>query len=153
MLNKQPLEVGQIYFSQPELLKTALQLPNQPFTIDYAQPKILPFLSGWDNLLLPKDADQSVISILTDQHVKKVRTTQGSALKPIDQFWIQFIRGLANRQQVFVLARYLDQLAPRDARQLLNDVRKIAADNELIIIFTTVQESVFESFKKQVLTR
>ncbi|WP_257875831.1 hypothetical protein [Latilactobacillus sakei] len=41
MLNKQPLEVGQIYFSQPELLKTALQLPNQPFTIDYAQPKIL----------------------------------------------------------------------------------------------------------------
>lgn len=46
MLNKQPLEVGQIYFSQPELLKTALQLPNQPFTIDYAQPKILPFLSG-----------------------------------------------------------------------------------------------------------
>ncbi|WP_353891329.1 hypothetical protein [Latilactobacillus sakei] len=44
MLNKQPLEVGQIYFSQPELLKTALQLPNQPFTIDYAQPKILPFL-------------------------------------------------------------------------------------------------------------
>ncbi|WP_257875832.1 hypothetical protein [Latilactobacillus sakei] len=103
--------------------------------------------------MLPKDADQSVISILTDQYVKKVRTTQGSALKPIDQFWIQFIRGLANRQQVFVLARYLDQLAPRDARQLLNDVRKIAADNELIIIFTTVQESVFESFKKQVLTR
>ncbi|WP_424349317.1 hypothetical protein ACPBEH_00400 [Latilactobacillus sp. 5-91] len=152
MLNKQPLEVGQIYFSQPELLKTVLQLPNQPFTIDYAQPKILPFLSGWDNLLLPKDADQSVISSLIDQYVKKVRTTLGSALKPIDQFWIQFIRGLANRQQVFVLMRYLDQLPPRDARQLLNDVRKIAADNELIIIFTTEQESVFESFKKQVLT-
>lgn len=152
MLNKQPLEVGQIYFSQPELLKTVLQLPNQPFTIDYAQPKILPFLSGWDNLLLPKDADQSVISSLIDQYVKKVRTTLGSALKPIDQFWIQFIRGLANRQQVFVLMRYLDQLPPRDARQLLNDVRKIAADNELIIIFTTEQESVFASFKKQVLT-
>lgn len=153
MLNKQPLRAGQIYFSQPELLKTGLQLPQQPFTIDYAQPKILPFLSGWDNLLLPKDADQSVISTLTNQYVKKVRTTLGSALKPIDQFWIQFIRGLANRQQVFVLASYLDQLAPSDARQLLNDVRKIAADNKLIIIFTTVQESVFESFKKQVLTR
>lgn len=152
MLNKQTLEVGQIYFSQPEFLKTASQFSNQPFTIDYMQPKILPFLSGWDNLLLPKNIDQSVVSLLTNQYVKKVRATLGSALKPIDQFWIQFIRGLAHQQQVFVLASYLDQLTPREGRQLLNDVRKIAADNELIIIFTTEQESIFESFKKQVLT-
>ncbi|WP_076800643.1 hypothetical protein [Latilactobacillus curvatus] len=152
MLNKHPLALGQVYFSQPEMIQQSLESPEPPYVIDYEAPKILPFMSGWDNLLLPKKPLAPTLKMLIEQHLKRSRSLLGTELPPVDQFWIQLIRGLASCQQLVVVKHFLDELPPTDARQLLNDVRAVAAQFQIIVIMTTTQESVFNSFQSQVVS-
>lgn len=154
MLNKHPLALGQVYFSQPEMIQQSLESPEPPYVINYEAPKILPFMSGWDNLLLPKKPLAPTLKMLIEQHLKRSRSLLGTELPPVDQFWIQLIRGLASCQQLVVVKHFLDELPPTDARQLLNDVRvrAVAAQFQIIVIMTTTQESVFNSFQSQVIS-
>ncbi|MSD84287.1 hypothetical protein GKC32_00360 [Lactobacillus curvatus] len=152
MLNKQPLVLGQVYFSQPEMIQQSLESPELPYVIDYEAPKILPFMSGWDNLLLPQKQIAPTLKRVIEAHLKRSRRLLGTELSPVDQFWIQLIRGLATHQQLVVVKQFLDKLPPTDARQLLNDVRQTAAQFQIIVIMTTTQESVFNSFQSQVIS-
>ncbi|KRM22431.1 hypothetical protein [Latilactobacillus graminis] len=151
MLNKQPLRLGEVYFSQPEMINQILQSAEQPYMIDYQMPKILPFATGWDNLLLPSKQVIPALKQLIKQHLKQVRDRLGTELTVVDQFWIQLIRGLASQHQLIVINHFLDELPPNDARQLLKDVKQVAAKWQIVIIITTNQEAIFNNFRAQVL--
>lgn len=153
MLNKQPLAAGQVYFTGlPQLTPTTFQAPEKPYVIDYQQPKILPFLSAWDNLLTFKATDLGAVEHLLDQLIKPLKTKNGAELQPLDQLWIQLVRGLLSQHQLFIIKDFLDQLPPKQARQLLVTITEITQHYQIITILTTQQQAVFNTFESQVIS-
>ncbi|KRL59607.1 hypothetical protein [Latilactobacillus fuchuensis] len=153
MLNKQPLETGKLYFATTADVHSAtFQTPEKPYIIDYQHPKIIPFLTGWDNLLMKPHQDLKPFESLINQHIKHFKTTPGAQLKPIQQLWIQLVRGLLGHHQLFILADYLDELTPTTARQLLVDLKQIAEQYAIVLILTTNQQTIFKNFQDQVVS-